>query len=195
MRTAWPGPPPVGARVPISIDTRSPSRAWALAAGDSNLNDSGDGSADGELERVVPSITCRLIIMHNREAADPEIDTSPTSRVLFPARSNRGARGHARAKTSCSIRNWLRQNAPNKPTAIARLVELKSFGLPLSRRASPSAVHRHRMPQQSRNQTGRIDSAHLLARRQAGRRFIRHPTIVAETGQADARCRAIGSAR
>src|SRR5262249_25151189 len=61
--------------VPVSIDTmKAKVAAWALAAGAVSVNDVWGLQRDGELARVVAEHAVPVIIMHNREAADPSID-------------------------------------------------------------------------------------------------------------------------
>src|SRR5262249_37771496 len=63
------------AGVPVSIDTmKAEVAAWALAAGAAIVNDVWGLQRDGGLARVVAEHAAPVIIMHNREAADPSID-------------------------------------------------------------------------------------------------------------------------
>src|SRR6516164_2233524 len=68
-------PAVVGLGVPVSIDTmKAEVAAWALAAGAAIVNDVWGLQRNGELARVVAQHAVPVIIMHNREAADPAID-------------------------------------------------------------------------------------------------------------------------
>src|SRR5262245_47856139 len=59
----------------VSIDTMKATVAqWALAAGAAVVNDVWGLQRDSEVARVVADYGVPVIIMHNREAADPSID-------------------------------------------------------------------------------------------------------------------------
>ena len=61
--------------VPVSIDTMKASvAAWALEAGASIVNDVWGLQRDPDMARVVAEHGAPIIIMHNRESADPAID-------------------------------------------------------------------------------------------------------------------------
>jgi dihydropteroate synthase len=61
--------------IPISIDTMKASvAAWALEAGAAIVNDVWGLQRDRDMARVVAEHGAPVIIMHNRESADPSID-------------------------------------------------------------------------------------------------------------------------
>jgi dihydropteroate synthase len=61
--------------IPVSIDTMKAAVAdWALQAGASIVNDVWGLQRDRDMARVVAEHRAPLIIMHNRDAADPAID-------------------------------------------------------------------------------------------------------------------------
>ena len=61
--------------VPFSIDTMKASvAAWALEAGASIVNDVWGLQRDPDMARVVAEHGAPVIIMHNRESADPAVD-------------------------------------------------------------------------------------------------------------------------
>jgi dihydropteroate synthase len=61
--------------IPISIDTmKSSVAAWALGAGATIVNDVWGLQRDRDMARVVAEHGAPIIIMHNREAADPSIN-------------------------------------------------------------------------------------------------------------------------
>ena len=61
--------------IPVSIDTRKAAvAAWALAAGAAIVNDVWGLQRDPAMARVVAEHGAPVIIMHNRETADPAID-------------------------------------------------------------------------------------------------------------------------
>jgi dihydropteroate synthase len=61
--------------VPVSIDTmKATVAAWALEAGASIVNDVWGLQRDPDMARVVAEHGAPVIIMHNRDSADPAID-------------------------------------------------------------------------------------------------------------------------
>jgi dihydropteroate synthase len=61
--------------VPVSIDTlKAPIAAWALDAGATIVNDVWGLQREPDMARVVADHGAPVIIMHNRESADPSID-------------------------------------------------------------------------------------------------------------------------
>jgi dihydropteroate synthase len=61
--------------VPVSIDTlKAPVAAWALDAGAAIVNDVWGLQRDRDMAHVVADHGAAVVIMHNREKADPSID-------------------------------------------------------------------------------------------------------------------------
>ena len=68
-------PAAIATGIPISIDTmKAAVAAWALEAGASIVNDVWGLQRDRDMARVVAEHNVPVIIMHNRESADPSID-------------------------------------------------------------------------------------------------------------------------
>jgi len=68
-------PAAVATGTPISIDTmKAAIAAWALEAGASIVNDVWGLQRDRDMARVVAEHGVPIIVMHNRESADPSID-------------------------------------------------------------------------------------------------------------------------
>jgi dihydropteroate synthase len=68
-------PAAIATGTPISIDTmKAAVAAWALEAGASIVNDVWGLQRDRDMARVVAEHGVPVIIMHNRESADPSID-------------------------------------------------------------------------------------------------------------------------
>src|ERR1700733_14224471 len=68
-------PAVVALGVPVSIDTlKAPVAAWALEAGAAIVNDVWGLRRDPDMARTVATLNAPVIIMHNRDAADPSID-------------------------------------------------------------------------------------------------------------------------
>jgi dihydropteroate synthase len=185
----------VGLGVPVSIDTmKAEVAAWALAAGAAIVNDVWGLQRDGELARVVAQHGVPVVIMHNREAADPAIDIVADIRAFFSRSLDIAARaGIAREKIVLDPGIGFGKTPEQSLTAIARLPELKSFGLPLLVGASRKRFIDTVSPAPPDQRLGGSIAAHLLA--VAGGAAIIRTHDVAETVQALRVAAAIGSAR
>jgi dihydropteroate synthase len=185
----------VGLGVPVSIDTmKAEVAAWALAAGAAIVNDVWGLQRDGELARVVAQHAVPVIIMHNREAADPVIDIVADICAFFSRSLDIAARaGIARQNIVLDPGIGFGKTPEQSLTAIARLPELKSFGLPLLVGASRKRFIDTVSPAPPDQRLGGSIAAHLLA--VAGGAAIIRTHDVAETVQALRVAAAIGSAR
>jgi dihydropteroate synthase len=188
-------PAVVGLGVPVSIDTmKAEVAAWALAAGAAIVNDVWGLQRDGELARVVAQHAVPVIIMHNREAADPAIDILADICAFFSRSLDIAARaGIARQNIVLDPGIGFGKTPEQSLTAIARLPELKSFGLPLLVGASRKRFIDTVSPAPPDQRLGGSIAAHLLA--VAGGAAIIRTHDVAETVQALRVAAAIGSAR
>ena len=181
--------------VPVSIDTmKAEVAAWALAAGAVIVNDVWGLQRDSELARVVAQHAVPVIIMHNREAADPSIDIIADICAFFSHSLDIAARaGIARQNIVLDPGIGFGKTPEQSLTAIARLPELKSFGLPLLVGASRKRFIDTVSPAPPDQRLGGSIAAHLLA--VAGGAAIIRTHDVAETAQALRVAAAIGSAR
>jgi dihydropteroate synthase len=188
-------PAVVGLGVAVSIDTmKAEVAAWALAAGAAIVNDVWGLQRDGELARVVAQHAVPVIIMHNREAADPAIDIVADISAFFSRSLDIAARaGIARQNIVLDPGIGFGKTPEQSLTAIARLPELKSFGLPLLVGASRKRFIDTVSPAPPDQRLGGSIAAHLLA--VAGGAAIIRTHDVAETVQALRVAAAIGSAR
>jgi dihydropteroate synthase len=188
-------PAVVGLGVPVSIDTmKAEVAAWALAAGAAIVNDVWGLQRDGELARVVAQHAVPVIIMHNREGADPAIDILADICAFFSRSLDIAARaGIARQNIVLDPGIGFGKTPEQSLTAIARLPELKSFGLPLLVGASRKRFIDTVSPAPPDQRLGGSIAAHLLA--VAGGAAIIRTHDVAETVQALRVAAAIGSAR
>ena len=188
-------PAVVGLGVPVSIDTmKAEVASWALAAGAAIVNDVWGLQRDGELARVVAQHAVPVIIMHNREAADPAIDIVADICAFFSRSLDIAARaGIARQNIVLDPGIGFGKTPEQSLTAIARLPELKSFGLPLLVGASRKRFIDTVSPAPPDQRLGGSIAAHLLA--VAGGAAIIRTHDVAETVQALRVAAAIGSAR
>ena len=181
--------------VPVSIDTmKAEVAAWALAAGAAIVNDVWGLQRDGELARVVAQHAVPVIIMHNREAADPSIDIIADISAFFSRSLEIAARaGIARQNIVLDPGIGFGKTPEQSLTAIARLPELKSFGLPLLVGASRKRFINTVSPAPPDQRLSGSIAAHLVA--VAGGAAIIRTHDVAETVQALRVAAAIGSAR
>jgi dihydropteroate synthase len=181
--------------VPVSIDTmKAEVAAWALTAGAAIVNDVWGLQRDGELARVVAERAVPVIIMHNREAADPSIDIIADISAFFSRSLDIAARaGIARQNIVLDPGIGFGKTPEQSLTAIARLPELRSFGLPLLVGASRKRFIDKVSPAPPDQRLGGSIAAHVLA--VAGGAAIIRTHDVAETVQALRVAAAIGSAR
>ena len=188
-------PAVVALGVPVSIDTmKAEVAAWALAAGAAIVNDVWGLQHDSGLARVVAQHAVPVIIMHNREAADPSIDIIADICAFFSRSLDIAARaGIARQNIVLDPGIGFGKTPEQSLTAIARLPELKSFGLPLLVGASRKRFINTVSPAPPDQRLSGSIAAHLVA--VAGGAAIIRTHDVAETVQALRVAAAIGSAR
>ena len=126
-------PAVVALGVPVSIDTiKAKTAAWALAAGATIVNDVWGLQRDPDMASLVAEQGVPVVLMHNREAADPAIDIMADI-TAFLSRSLEIAAhaGIARERIVLDPGIGFGKTPEQSVIAIARLGELKSFGLPL----------------------------------------------------------------
>ena len=126
-------PAVVALGVPVSIDTiKAKTAAWALAAGATIVNDVWGLQRDPDMAPLVAEQAVPVVLMHNREAADPAIDIMADI-TAFLSRSLEIAAhaGIARERIVLDPGIGFGKTPEQSVIAIARLGELKSFGLPL----------------------------------------------------------------
>jgi dihydropteroate synthase len=181
--------------VPVSIDTMKAAVAkWALEAGAAIVNDVWGLQRNSELARIVAETAVPVIIMHNREAADPSIDIMADISAFFRRSLEIAAlAGIARGNIVLDPGIGFGKTAEQSLTAIARIGELKSFGLPLLVGASRKRFIDKVSPAPPDERLGGSIAAHLLA--VLGGAAIIRTHDVAETVQALRVAAAIRSAR
>ena len=126
-------PAVVALGVPVSIDTmKAAVAAKALAAGASIANDVWGLQRDPAMAHVVAEHAVPIVIMHNRDAADAAIDIMADIAAFFGRSLEIAERaGIARNNIVLDPGIGFGKTPEQSVTAIARLGELKSFGLPL----------------------------------------------------------------
>src|SRR5882757_11183006 len=158
-------PSAVALGVPLSIDTiKAEVAAWALASGAAIVNDVWGLQRDGDLAHVVAEHAVPVIIMHNREAADPSIDIMADIAAFFARSLDIAARaGISRHKIVLDPGIGFGKTPEQSLIAIARLSELKSFGLPLLLGASRKRFIDSVSPAPPDQRLGGSIASHLLA--------------------------------
>jgi dihydropteroate synthase len=181
--------------VRISIDTmKAKVAAWALDAGATMLNDVWGLQRDPDIAPLVAQRDVPLVMMHNRDVADPSLDIMAEIAAFF-ARSLELA-GRAGITRDCLVLDpgiGFGKTPEQSLTAIARFAEFKSFGLPLLIGASRKRFIDTISPAPPDRRLGGSIAAHLAAVA-AGAAIVRTHDV-AETVQALRVQAAIGSAR
>ncbi|HXX51954.1 MAG TPA: dihydropteroate synthase [Xanthobacteraceae bacterium] len=119
--------------VPVSIDTlKAPIAAWALEAGAAIVNDVWGLQGDRDMARIVAEHRAPVVIMHNREKADPSIDIIADVTEFF-TRSLEIAAQAAIALDRIVLDPGIGfgKTAEQSLTCIARLDAWRGFNLPL----------------------------------------------------------------
>lgn len=150
---------------PVSIDTMKPEvAAWALAAGASIINDVWGLQRDRDMARLAAERTVPVIVMHNRESADPSLDIMAEIAKFF-ARSLEFAEAAGVAHQNIVLDPGIGfgKTPEQSLIAIARLRDLKSFGLPLLVGASRKRFIAKVSPASPDQRLGGSIAAHLMA--------------------------------
>jgi dihydropteroate synthase len=119
--------------LPVSIDTiKAKIAAWALEQGAAILNDVWGLQRDPDMARVAAEHAVPVIVMHNREAADPALDIMADVKAFFARSLDIAARaGIAHERIVLDPGIGFGKTAEQSITMIARLGELRCYGLPL----------------------------------------------------------------
>jgi dihydropteroate synthase len=151
--------------VPVSVDTmKAAVAAWALAAGAAIVNDVWGLQRDPDMARVVAEHTAPIIIMHNREAADPAIDIVADVTAFFERSLEIAARaGIGRDRIVLDPGIGFGKTPEQSVTCIARLDAWRDFGAPLLVGASRKRFIDWIAPAPPLQRLGGSLAAHLLA--------------------------------
>jgi dihydropteroate synthase len=158
-------PAVVALGIPVSIDTlKAAVAAWALETGAAIVNDVWGLQRDPDMARVIAEHNAPIIIMHNRESADPAIDIVADVTEFF-SRSleiawEAGIR-HDRIVLDPGI--GFGKTAEQSLICIARLHTFRSFGLPLLVGASRKRFINAIVPSEPMERLGGSLAAHLQA--------------------------------
>jgi dihydropteroate synthase len=177
-------PDVVALGIPVSIDSmKSAVVAWALHQGAAIANDIWGLQRDSGMAGLVAERGAPVIIMHNRDSADPAIDIMQDIADFFARSLDIAAKaGISPDKIVLDPGIGFGKTPEQSMTALARLGELQSFGLPLLVGASRKRFISTVTPSEPHQRLGGSIAAHLLAA-QNGARIIRAHDV-AETVQA-----------
>lgn len=177
-------PAVVALGVPVSIDTMKAKVAdWALNAGAAISNDVWGLQRDLDMAQVIAEHGVPIIVMHNRDSADPDIDIMKDIEAFFARSLAIAAKaGIPDSHIVLDPGIGFGKTPEQSMTALARLNELHEFGLPLLVGASRKRFISTVSPSEPHQRLGGSLAAHLLAT-QGGAKFIRAHDV-AETVQA-----------
>jgi dihydropteroate synthase len=185
----------VGLGVPVSIDTmKAKIAAWALAQGAAIVNDVWGLQRDSDMARVVAERRAPVVIMHNRETVDADIDIVADMLDFFARSLDIAARaGIAREHIVLDPGIGFGKTPQQSIACIARLDALRGLGLPLLVGASRKRFIHSVVPSAPDERLGGSLAAHLVAV-ENGAAIVRVHDVAA-TVQALAVAAAIRSAR
>jgi len=125
--------PVIALGLPVSIDTiKAKVAAWALEQGAAILNDVWGLQRDPDMARVAADHGVPVIVMHNREVPDAALDIMADVKAFFSRSLDIAAK--AGVAQRCIVLDpgiGFGKTPEQSITMIARLTELRSFGLPL----------------------------------------------------------------
>jgi dihydropteroate synthase len=151
--------------VPVSIDTmKAGIAAWAHDQGAAIVNDVWGLQRDADMARVVAERGVPIVIMHNRDSADPAIHIVADVTDFFSRSLDIAARaGIARETIVLDPGIGFGKTAEQSMTCIARLDAWRGFGLPLLVGASRKRFINSIVPSEPMERLGGSLAAHLLA--------------------------------
>jgi dihydropteroate synthase len=170
--------------VPVSIDSmKSSIVAWALDTGAAIANDVWGLQRDPDMARVVAAHNAPIIVMHNRDTADATLDIMRDIAAFFERSLEIAAKAgipsdHIVLDPGIGFGKTQEQSM----IALARLDELRTFGLPVLVGASRKRFISTVVPSEPKERLGGSLAAHLIAAR-GGARIIRTHDV-ADTVQA-----------
>jgi len=177
--------------IPVSIDSmKSAVVAWALDAGATIANDVWGLQRDREMAALVATRNVPVVIMHNRDSAEAGLDIMKDIAAFFERSLEIAAKaGISADRIVLDPGIGFGKTQEQSMTALARLDELRRFGLPLLVGASRKRFISSVGPSEPQQRIGGSIAAHLIAVK-GGARIIRTHDV-AETVQALRVARAI----
>jgi dihydropteroate synthase len=169
---------------PVSIDTMKAKVAdWAIASGAVIINDVWGLQREGAMAHVAARQGAPVIIMHNREHADPSLDIMAEIAGFFTRSLEIAANaGLPRQHIVLDPGIGFGKTPEQSMIAIARLRELESFGLPILVGASRKRFIAKISPAPPDQRLGGSLAAHVMAAANGAAIIRTHD--VAETVQA-----------
>ncbi|WP_409189487.1 dihydropteroate synthase [Bradyrhizobium sp. RDM4] len=170
--------------VPVSIDSmKTEVVAFALDQGAAIANDVWGLQRDAAMAPLVADKGVPVIVMHNRDSADPAVDIIADMKAFFQRSLDIAAQaGIAREKIVLDPGIGFGKTAEQSMIALARLREFEIFGLPMLVGASRKRFIASVSPSEPRERLAGSIAAHLIAA-QRGAKIIRTHDV-AETLQA-----------
>jgi len=170
--------------IPVSIDSmKSAVVAWALDAGATLANDVWGLQRDSDMAGLLAARHCPVVIMHNRDRADPGIDIMADIAGFFTRSLDLATKaGISRENIVLDPGIGFGKTPEQSMMVLARLDQLRSFGLPLLVGASRKRFISSVSPSEPDQRLGGSIAAHLIAAK-AGARIIRTHDV-SETVQA-----------
>ena len=174
----------VGLGVPVSIDTiKAKVAVWALSEGATIVNDVWGLQRDPDMAHLVAERGVPVIVMHNRERADPTIDIIADVNAFFQRSLDIADRaGIARTAIVLDPGIGFGKTPEQSMAMIAHLEAFKGFGLPLLVGASRKRFINSVIPSAPSERLAGSIAAHVLAVANGARIIRAHD--VAETVQA-----------
>jgi dihydropteroate synthase len=170
--------------VPVSIDSmKAAVTSFALDAGALMVNDVWGLQRDPAMAPLVAARRVPVIVMHNRDRTDPAIDVIKDIAAFFDRSLEIADRaGVPRGNIVLDPGIGFGKTPEQSMTALARLSEFRSFGLPLLVGASRKSFIASVIPSAPQERLGASIAAHVIAARNGARIIRTHD--VAETVQA-----------
>jgi dihydropteroate synthase len=177
-------PEVVALGIPVSIDSmKSAVVAWALDQGAAIANDVWGLQRDPSMAGLIAERRVPVIVMHNRDHADPAIDIMKDMAEFFARSLDMATKaGISLDRIVLDPGIGFGKTPEQSMIALARLAELQCFGLPLLVGASRKRFISTVTPSEPHQRLGGSIAAHLLAARNGARIIRAHD--VAETAQA-----------
>ena len=170
--------------VPVSIDSmKSAVVAWALDTGASIANDVWGLQRDPEMAALLAARKSPVIVMHNRDRVEADIDIMKDIAAFFARSLDIAAKaGISRDNIVLDPGIGFGKTPEQSMTALARLDELTAFGLPLLVGASRKRFISSVTPSEPHQRLGGSIAAHVVAAK-GGAKIIRTHDVF-ETVQA-----------
>ena len=170
--------------VPVSIDSmKSAVVAWALDTGASIANDVWGLQRDPEMAALLAARKSPVIVMHNRDRVEADIDIMKDIAAFFARSLDIAAKaGISRDNIVLDPGIGFGKTPEQSMTALARLDELTAFGLPLLVGASRKRFISSVTPSEPHQRLGGSIAAHVVAAK-GGAKIIRtHDVFGDRTG-------------